>query len=657
MKKITFLSIASFRNMSFVKQFFVLAIILLTAQLSHAQVAGDFRTKGGGNWTDYTKWQVYDGTTWNDATTGQYPTATNNVWLVVGNITTLTADAACNDIHIGASWGAYDAVQWATSRVALGTYTLRVSGKMACFTNATAFPGSPIGSYKLYQYPFLSTTGGKVSVVGKSRNLVNSGEWNTNLVTTTAGFFTLNIDLDAGETITLPINFKASYINVNSGTLSENAAIFLENGTAGQGDFTIASGATFSSNNTAGTPILMRTWNATASLCTPAGTFTNNGTLLLGGAAPQITMTTVTNNGTIEYNKAGTQTLLVGIGTGATTAVGTYNNLKLSGTSAKTLSMATTVNGSLTLAGTATLSLNSLGLTYGALSTLEYAGTSAQTMSTAGASEWSVTPINLLVNNSNGVTMADVKNISGALNLTSGVLSIGDNNLTTGSISGGSASSYVATNGTGTLTAPTTSGVATLFPIGASATTSYDPVIINPTTGTPTAVKVSGTLSGTANAGVNYNLREWTVTPTTPSATTLAFTPSVVDATVANMIANSVFYAVIGESTGNNTYNNSSINYSGGTYSALFNTFGSFVTGTNSIATKVENVNNNLLVYSANKSLIVRNAIVGDVVNVYVVNGAKVASSVVKGNNTILPLTQGLYVVKTGSTVLKISVQ
>ena len=206
MKRKILLSIVSFRHISFVKQLFVLAIFLLSVQLTHAQVAGDFRTTGSGNWTDYTKWQVYDGTTWNAATVGQYPTATNNVWLIVGNITTLTADAACIDIHIGASWGAYNAVQWATSRVALGTFTLRVSGKMACFTNATAFPGSPIGNYSLYQYPFVSSTGGKVSVVGNSRNLVNSSEWNTNLVTTNAGSFTLNIDLNAGQTLTIVLS-------------------------------------------------------------------------------------------------------------------------------------------------------------------------------------------------------------------------------------------------------------------------------------------------------------------------------------------------------------------------------------------------------------------------------------------------------------------
>ncbi|MEI8084964.1 MAG: hypothetical protein WCG93_01980 [Paludibacter sp.] len=655
----TFFSIVSFRNNFIVKQLFVLTILFFTAQLTHAQVAGDFRTSGGGNWSDYTKWQVYDGTIWSAATAGQLPTSSTNVWLIVGNITTLTADAACNDIHIGASWGAYNAIQWATSRVALGTFTLRVSGKMACFTNATAFPGSPIGNYSLYQYPFVSSTGGKVSVVGNSRNLVNSGEWNTNLVTTNAGSFTLNIDLNASQTVTIPINFKASNINVNSGTLIETAAIFLENGTAGQGDFTIASGATFSSNNTAGTPILMRTWSGTTSLCTPAGTFTNNGTLLLGGAAPQITMTTITNNGTVEYNKSGVQTLLAGIGTGAAT-FGTYTNLKLNGTSAKTLSMATTVNGTLTLAGTASLALSTFNLTDGASSTLEYAGTVAQTMSNAGASEWSATPVNLLLNNSTGVTMADAKTVSGTLTLTSGALTIGNYNLTigsSGSISGASSSSYIATTGTGSLIQDVTSGISKLFPIGASATSSYDPATLTATTGTTVSAKVSSTLAYhnlTVPSSVYLNPREWTIIPLTSSSTVVALTPSVLN-------NHQGIYNVM---SGPEGYDNIAGNYifstatkSANTFTATYSDFTNpFVTATSDLSTAINNaLSTKTTIYSKNGSLVVEGQKTGDRIEVYNTLGVKVMEAIAKASDNQFAINaKGVMIVKVGQNAVKI---
>jgi len=64
-----------------------------------------------------------------------------------------------------------------------------------------------------------------------------------------------------------------------------------------------------------------------------------------------------------------------------------------------------------------------------------------------------------------------------------------------------------------------------------------------------------------------------------------------------------------------------------------------------------------LLIYASNNSLVVRNAKEGDIVTVYGVTGSKVASSVVKGDNTTLALTQGTYIVKVGSTVKKVLVQ
>ena len=268
---------------------------------------------------------------------------------------------------------------------------------------------------------------------------------------------------------------------------------------------------------------------------------------------------------------------------------------------------------------------------------------------------------NLTSNNSVGgsVTLPTGLNInvSNALTLTSGKFILGTTNLSAGSISGGSSTSYVVTDNTGTLTVPTTTATATLFPIGASATTSYDPVTITPTTGTSTAVKVTATLSGTANSGINYNLREWTVTPATASASLLAFTPSLVDATVASMIAISPYYALIGRATGSATYINLNSSYSSGTYSSTYSSFGSFVTGINSNATALQNANNNLLIYPVNNSLIVRNAKQGDLVSVYGISGLKVASSVVIGDNTTMSLKPGIYIVKTGSTIQRVIVQ
>jgi len=64
-----------------------------------------------------------------------------------------------------------------------------------------------------------------------------------------------------------------------------------------------------------------------------------------------------------------------------------------------------------------------------------------------------------------------------------------------------------------------------------------------------------------------------------------------------------------------------------------------------------------LLIYATNNSLVVKNAKVGELVNVYGVSGSKVSSTVVKGNNTTMSLLPGIYIVKAGLTVQKVSVQ
>ena len=372
------------------------------------------------------------------------------------------------------------------------------------------------------------------------------------------------------------------------------------------------------------------------------GTQANAGTLIFGGT---INLSAGTAN-QIVFNP--TKYSTVKFNYKVAPVISTLTNVSLSAYNLYVNSYGIpSTSGALSVAGDLTLS--------GAINnTITLTGTSAQTVT--GGSQ---TITGGLVNNTSGnVSLASALTVTGALTLTSGKVSLGANNLTVGSISGGSSSSYVVTNGTGTLTVPTTSGVATLFPVGASATTSYDPVTITPTTGTSTSVKVTATLSGTPSAGVNYNAREWTVTPSTTSSSTLAFTPSVVDATVASMIANSPYFALIGQAAGGGTYSNSNCTYSSGSYSGTYSSFGgSFVTGTNSNATALQSVNNNLLIYPANNSVVVRNAKVGDIVSVYGVSGSRVASSVVTGDNTTMNLTQGLYIVKTGSTVQKVLVQ
>jgi Concanavalin A-like lectin/glucanases superfamily/Secretion system C-terminal sorting domain len=105
-------------------------------------------------------------------------------------------------------------------------------------------------------------------------------------------------------------------------------------------------------------------------------------------------------------------------------------------------------------------------------------------------------------------------------------ISLGNYDLTANSVTGGSSSTYVVTNGTGALTIKALStGSATNFPIGAS-TTSYDPVTIKPTNSVDFAAKVKATASATDFSGtiLNYTKvapRQWDITPSETAGVTL----------------------------------------------------------------------------------------------------------------------------------------
>src|SRR6266568_3527220 len=171
---------------------------------------------------------------------------------------------------------------------------------------------------------------------------------------------------------------------------------------------------------------------------------TGGGTLRVIAAAPfTFTAGTFTAGaGTVEYAGSVAQTVLSSI---------TYNNLTLSGSSAKTMT-GVTVNATLSMQGTATASV---APTWGTSSTLEYKGSALQT---TGPELTTVT--NLTINNASGVSLNSAATVNGTLTLTAGALSIGANTLTlnglisttSGSLTGG-ASANISFGGTAASTA------------------------------------------------------------------------------------------------------------------------------------------------------------------------------------------------------------
>ena len=376
----------------------------VTATATPALINDFFRSKVTGNWNVAGTWESSaDGSTgWTTAITT--PGGNNTVYIQTGHTITLTQNEACNSLNV--SNGTSSGGSGADGVLQLATFTLEVNGSLRSYYGTVGtVPG--IGDNTVSNM-IITTSGssGTLKIVGNSRDITtNWGAGNSGALTA----FAVDISLNSGQTATLSKSIKAKSWIINSGSLDASVKINVDNGTAG--DFTIQSGATVSSSmsGTGSSAVITRT-NAAS-----GGTLTVNGTLILTGAAPTIAMTTINFPGTVVYSASGVQTLAVLTNSGASPNI--YTNLKLAGTSAKTLGVNTTVNGTLTMAGTTTsLGLGAFTLTYGVASTLEYAGSTSQTTAnTEFPASPTIAPKNLDINNANGVTLNSDKVINGTV--------------------------------------------------------------------------------------------------------------------------------------------------------------------------------------------------------------------------------------------------
>lgn len=348
--------------------------------IAQTAIDGDYRSAASGNWSNPTSWQVRSGSTWSAAAV--VPTATNNIY--IQNAHTITIDVAyayCKDLQINI-----------LGVLAIGTKIMNVNGKIRAYTGAaevTSSDGTYAGVSSTATASTMITTlaPGVLKFVGGTRNITNSGEWNSSGTGNAAEFA-----LDAGATGTLStVGVKFKSIVFSSGTVTTDAFI-----SASTGDVTIKSGARLISSRSGSTSSGTTTSTTLIgnSSSTSAGTVTIDlgGVLELTGSFSAISCTTFTNNGTVIYSKAGSQTLLQ-IGTlssGATNGSATFNNystLIFANTSSKTLSAATTVSKLLQFTGTASLGTTSsiLTLTMANNSTIDRSVSSGTSISSGDA--------------------------------------------------------------------------------------------------------------------------------------------------------------------------------------------------------------------------------------------------------------------------------
>ena len=567
-------------------------LMLITLSMSGtglwAQAVGDYGSNATNNaWNTAGNWVVcVSAGTWDGATTATAaPLATTNVWIRSGHTVTLPGSGNCLCNNLYVEGALVSASAITSPRYA------RVYGN-SLIVNGT-FGSSTDGlGIQLYGGATQALTISGAGAIYFSRIQPQ---------TAAAVTFDANVQFDyagsggTGSTSLYANNFDYS-ITINEGktvTLSDNSYFAIHG----------------SSGSTAGSSNL---------------TLNINGTLNGSGA-----------NSAINLNSVSGKTVVVNIGSNG--ELKSIAPIRINYLNAATSTINIAAGGKISgLAGGSVLLSKATVTNNGIISV---AGANADSI---GATTVGSTGSIVLNKTAGNVAVCSPSTINGSLTLTSGKLVLGANDLTvgaTGSILSATDANYIVTNGTGKLIQNVGASTAKLFPIGAS-TTSYDPVSLTPTTATDVAVNVGTTLPATAPSGFNYNAKVWDITPTTASSTSITLTPSTA---IATSVADCIGHYI------NSAYVNVNVSRTGNSYTATFDTFSPFVTGTTDLGTALSQTQTLGVTFDGQ---IIHNPNNVDL-QVFDITGRRVLSSA--KDIDMRAGSKGIYVVKSANQTLKIA--
>lgn len=424
-----------------------------------------------GNWSLTSTWSASSG----GPAGASVPIAGDNVYIEGGRTVTINVNANCANIIIdngsALNIGAYTTNFSGTTTIS-GSLTVTSTTGTKTFNQLIISGGSFISNAaETYAITGLTLDNGTITgtatgvfnvaaggllVTTGTSNEINRSTLTITGVTTVDGAFEFT-SATGTKTFVGGITINGSWIN------TANSAITMRGGITNNGTFTSGTGTyTFNTNSqiidgsqnlvfgngVAISGAITITNNTTVTIVgsltgTVAGsTWVNasNAVLEAGNAILATGALNATASGnTVNYYRAGTQTV----------KATTYNNLTLSGTSAKTTT-GVTVNGTLSIEGTATASVVP---TYGSTATLQYNVTTART---AGV-EW-LSPFNasggIVINNTGTITMNVAKVVNAPVTINSGstlttnnlALTIGGNFTNNGTFNAGN--NTVTFNGT-----------------------------------------------------------------------------------------------------------------------------------------------------------------------------------------------------------------
>ena len=277
-----------------------LAVVSLLTFLKpcFSQEIGAYKTRTSGDFNQTSTWEVWNGSSWNDA--NQLPGAMADIYVDRFHTLRLTAPEAVKNLFLFSGTGA-------GQKLNLNGFNMDVYGVLAGFTGTV--PGTPRGAWNSQNW-IGNSPSSTLTFKGQSRVIVDKASWSAQ---TTQSRFGVIFDPGPDQELVLQAPFKALFFRVRSGslyqkndatisalpcfTLSFNTELS-NNGSGPFGTFTVESGATFRSACNA--QLIHRAGSTPALLVD----LQRDATLLLEGQDPKIEAANFSLEGTLVFRSS-----------------------------------------------------------------------------------------------------------------------------------------------------------------------------------------------------------------------------------------------------------------------------------------------------------------------------------------------------------------
>nr|WP_170857106.1 T9SS type A sorting domain-containing protein [Algoriphagus locisalis] len=330
----------------------------LVLNASLGQEIGAYRSVASGNYGNINIWEIFDGTVWSAASIK--PGQTNDIYIDVGHLVTLTGDEEAKSVFINAQASAGE-------KLNLNGNNLDIYGSLQGFDGAA--PGIPNRAWNSINWIGNSITS-TLTFKGNSRAIIKLDTW-----TGQSDRSRYSVVFDPGPSVELIIEeaFKALSFTIKSGSvyqkIDNNSApskcpTFSFNtettiyGSGDYGEFHIEPGAKLVSD--CDSDILFRS----ASLSAALFDLQSGGELILEGTSPQIEAANFQLNGKVTFNKnSGTQNFISKSFASSVLPL-KFHDLEIQGSQNVTLPPAISVTGNITQSGTGQFQMNNTHLTF-----------------------------------------------------------------------------------------------------------------------------------------------------------------------------------------------------------------------------------------------------------------------------------------------------